>query len=77
MRRLAVLLALSTAVAILAFLLAHRPAGPVLYRGGPVITLDADGRIAEALLTEGRWASLAEVIEGMTPARASHRTERT
>ena len=30
-----------------------RPPGPVVYVGGPVLTMDAEGRIANALATEG------------------------
>lgn len=53
MRRLALLLALAAAVGILTLVLARRPPGPVLYRGGPVIPLDGTRRVARALLTDG------------------------
>ena len=53
MRRAWLVLALAVAAAAAALLLARRPPGPVLYRGGPVIPLDGSGRVLEALLTEG------------------------
>ncbi len=52
MRRLLVALAL-VLVAVLVWWALRPGPGRVLYRGGPILTLDADGRIAEALATEG------------------------
>lgn len=41
------------ALVFLALACGGPPAGRTLYRGGPVITLDAEGRVVEALGVEG------------------------
>ena len=55
--RIAVVAALFVAVGLISARL-RRP-GPVLYTGGPILTMDADGRVVEALAVEGERIAAA------------------
>ena len=70
MRRIALTLALVAALGGALRVLVRRPPGAVLYRGGPILTLDGTGQVAEALGTEGdRIAAVGSEPEFLSWAR--------